>query len=232
MSSLDNPVFDRYAETYDAVLAHGLAVTGETRDFYAKGRVAWLGHCLSKMSVKPTRVMDFGCGTGASTPWLLKLSDSCSVVGIEVSDRSIKAACDTYGSARAQFFLAQDYDPAGDIDLLFCNGVFHHILPKDRAAIIDYLFRALCKDGWFAFWENNPWNPGTRYVMHLMPFDDEAIPLPCIEAVRLLRKGGFEVVRTDFRFYFPRPLRWLRPLERWLLRVPLGGQYQVLCRKP
>jgi len=232
MSNFDRAAFDRYAETYDAALARGLAVSGESREFYAKGRVEWLAHCLSKMSVKSRRVMDFGCGTGASTPWLLRLNDDCCVVGVEASVQSVKTARKTHGSARAQFFLAQDYDPAGDIDLVFCNGVFHHIPPKDRAAIVKYIFRALCTGGWFAFWENNPWNPGTRYVMHLIPFDDDAIPLSCIEAVRLLRTSGFEVVRTDFRFYFPRALRWLRRLEHRLLRLPLGAQYQVLCRKP
>jgi len=48
----------------------------------------------------------------------------------------------------------------------------------------------------------------------------------------LLRAGGFDVLRTDFLFYFPRVLRLLRGLERLLVRLPLGAQYQVLCRKP
>ena len=38
----------------------------------------------------------------------------------------------------------------------------------------------------------------------------------------------FEVLRTDFPFFFPRPVR---ALERLLPGVPLGGQYLVLGRR-
>ena len=48
----------------------------------------------------------------------------------------------------------------------------------------------------------------------------------------LLRRGGFEILRTDFLFIFPRVLGWLRPFELLFSRWPLGAQYQVLCRKP
>jgi hypothetical protein len=47
----------------------------------------------------------------------------------------------------------------------------------------------------------------------------------------MLRDTGFEVLRTEFLFIFPRAFRRLRPLERALTRFPLGAQYHVLCRK-
>ncbi|MCS7034896.1 MAG: class I SAM-dependent methyltransferase, partial [Phycisphaerae bacterium] len=86
--------------------------------------------------------------------------------------------------------------------------------------------------GYFAFWENNPWNPGTRFIMSRCPFDDDAIPLSPLESRRRVRVAGFTVMRTDFLFIFPKVLGWLRWMERPLSRLPLGGQYQVLCRKP
>jgi hypothetical protein len=52
------------------------------------------------------------------------------------------------------------------------------------------------------------------------------------EATRLLREGGFEILRTDYRFFFPRFLKGLRTFEDSLSRIPLGGQYMVLARKP
>ena len=80
-------------------------------------------------------------------------------------------------------------------------------------------------------WENNPWNPGTRYVMSRIPFDQGAVTLTPPEARALVRQGGFQVVRTDSLFFFPRQLKWLRWMEPHLWRLPLGGQYQVLCRR-
>ena len=41
-----------------------------------------------------------------------------------------------------------------------------------------------------------------------------------------------EVLRTDFLFIFPRVLKWLRWIEPLVSRLPLGGQYLVLGRKP
>jgi SAM-dependent methyltransferase len=136
------------------------------------------------------------------------------------------------GSGKTQFLLFNEYYPDGRIDLAFCNGVFHHIPPDKRAAALAYVYRSLRPGGLFAFWENNPWNPGTRYVMSRIPFDRDAITLTPAEARRLLRSGGFDILQTDFLFIFPRALRWLRGLEPLMSRLPLGAQYQVICRKP
>lgn len=62
-------------------------------------------------------------------------------------------------------------------------------------------------------------------------FDRDAIMLTPPEARKLLRSGGFEILRTDFRFIFPRALRALRMIEDFVYRLPLGTQYQILCRK-
>jgi hypothetical protein len=37
--------------------------------------------------------------------------------------------------------------------------------------------------------------------------------------------------RTDYLFFSPGYFSWLHPLEKWLIKVPLGAQYQVLARK-
>jgi hypothetical protein len=62
-------------------------------------------------------------------------------------------------------------------------------------------------------------------------FDEDAILISPREAQKLLKKAGFEIVRTDFRFIFPHALRGLRGLEDLVCRLPLGTQFQVLCRK-
>ena len=35
-----SPHFDKYADDYDAALAEGLSVSGEDKDYFARGRVA------------------------------------------------------------------------------------------------------------------------------------------------------------------------------------------------
>jgi len=68
--------------------------------------------------------------------------------------------------------------------------------------------------------------------MSRLPFDRDAVPLRPAESRRGAMSAGLTVISTDHLFFFPAMLRWLRPLEPFLRRVPLGGQYLVLCRKP
>lgn len=225
--------FDRYAEQYDAALAQGLAVSGEDKNFFARGRVAFLAACLARLSTEaPQSVLDFGCGTGSATPFLLDLLRAESVLGVDVSAASLAVARRDFGGERARFLLPAEVPPSAGMDLAFCNGVFHHIPTVERPAAVRYVATSLRAGGLFAFWENNPWNLGTRYVMDRCPFDGDAETLTPPEARALLRSGGLRIVRTDFLFLFPRALSALRPLEPLVSRLPLGAQYQVLCRKP
>jgi len=227
-----DPEFDHVIESYDAELAQGLAVSGESKEFFAEGRITWLGECLEALEFRAGDVLDFGCGAGAAAPFLSKLPGVRSVLGVDVSPKSLRVAQELHGGPQVRFEVTNQYRPCGALDLAFCNGVFHHIPVAERSAAVRYVFEALRPGGHFSFWENNPWNPGTRYVMSRVPFDRDAITLSVLQAKRLLRSAGFEVVRSDFLFFFPRALKALRPLERRLASLPLGAQYQVLVRKP
>jgi SAM-dependent methyltransferase len=223
--------FDAYAAEYDALLARGIAISGEDKNYFARGRVVWLARCLARLEKLPHVAMDFGCGTGSATPFLLNALKLDSLVGMDASVQSLAIARQTH-SKRARFVLLAEYRPEGLFDLVFCNGVFHHISPGDRSAAVDTLHSSLRPGGVLAFWENNPWNPGTRYIMRRIPFDHDAITLSAPAAGHLLRERGFEVMRTDFLFFFPRFLAWLRWLEPGLTYLPLGAPYQILCQKP
>ena len=223
--------FDRYAHEYDEALTKGIRISGQNRDFFARGRIAWIANGLRKHGAGSLSVMDFGCGTGLSTPYFVDLLSARSVMGVDISMKSLEVARAKYAAFNAQFILMDEYEPAGEFDLAFCNGVFHHISPDKRAEAISYIYRALCKKGVFALWENNPWNPGTRYIMGKISFDKDASPVSPPEARRLLQAGGFEILSTTFLFIFPQILSLFRVFEPFLARLPFGAQYQVLCRK-
>jgi len=230
--------FDEYAAQYDAALAQGLAVSGESKEYFARGRVAWLARRLRELRPqlfdgdKAKSILDFGCGTGSATPFLLALLPAASVLGVDVSAASLDAAGREYSALCARFVTATEYSARADCELAFCNGVFHHIPLNERAGAARTVFDSLQPGGLFSFWENNPWNPGTRLVMKRCEFDRDAITLSPPVARRLLQDAGFEIVDTNFLFIFPRSLRALRPLEARAAGWPVGAQYQVLCRKP
>ena len=230
--SYQNPEFDEFADSYDEALQQGLSVSGERKEFFAHGRVAWLQHRLQALSFLPKRVLDFGCGTGTAAPFLLALAGLEELIGVEVSAKSLVVARRLHGGPKAGFHLNTEFEPQGTIDLVYCSGVFHHIPLTERAGAVRYLFQALRPGGILALFENNPWNPGTRYIMSRIPFDRDAIPLAPPATKQLLRAGGFEIAGVDFLFFFPARLRALRFAERFLAKVPLGAQYQVLAVRP
>jgi SAM-dependent methyltransferase len=231
VNARNGQAFDAYAAEYDAALAQGLAVSGEEKTYFIHSRITWLARCLQRLGERPRCVLDFGCGIGSTTPYFGELPGMESVIGVDISAESLTIANQAYGSSSNQFLKFNQYQPAEQLDLAFCNGVFHHIPIPERANAVDYICRSLRRGGLFAFWDNNPWSPGARYVMSQIPFDRGAIMVSAPEARRLLKAGGFDIVRTDFLFIFPRILSWFRGLEAILSPLPLGAQYQVLCRK-
>ena len=223
--------FDDFAHDYDGTLNQALSVSGEDKDYFARGRVRWLAKELAALGLSPKRAIDFGCGTGSATPWLLEELRLESLLGVDVSSESIEVARKKYGSERTSFLSLDEHRPTADVDLAFCNGVFHHIPPKERAGAINHVWRSLADGGVWAFFDNNPFNPGTQWIIHRLPFERDSVTLSAWEARRILRDGGFEVLTSSHLFVFPRFLRWFRPLEPQLARFPLGAQYLVLCKK-
>jgi len=224
--------FDSRAGTYEADLNQALSVSGEDKDYFARGRVAWLAKCLRSLGEKPRSAVDYGCGIGGTGIFLRKMLGVKSVVGLDVSSRSLEIARSRYRSDWIRFRSFEEFSPHGEIDLVYCNGVFHHIPVVQRGDAINYIVRSLRPGGLFALWENNPWNPGTRYVMSRCLFARGAVTLTPPETSGLLRAAGLQVLRVDFLFIFPRPLKVFRVLEPWLSGFPLGAQYVVLSRKP
>jgi len=223
--------FDHYSDDYDAALARGLAVSGEGRDFFASGRIAFLARCLRARGCAVESALDFGCGDGASVPLIKEVIGARLIAGVDESRRSIAAATAAHGGPGVTFSVTSAHVPDGTFDLVYTNGVFHHIPIAERPAALAFIHGALRPGGVFALWENNPWNLGARYVMSKIPFDRDAIMLSARQARALCARQGFRILRTDYLFIFPAALRLLRPLEALARRAPLGAQYQVLCAK-
>jgi SAM-dependent methyltransferase len=231
LRSPDDENFDMSAATYDEQLQRGLSISGENKEFFASQRMEWLRQRLDGLTFQAPKCLDFGCGTGTSTPYFFDLLKATSVIGADPSEASLEIARADWGSLSATFVQPKAIKEE-DIDLAFCNGVFHHIDPSNRAEAAALVYRSLRPGGLFAFWENNPWNPLTRLSMRRVPFDADAIMLWPGETRHLLKQCGFEVLFTDYKFFFPRPLAALRFLEPSLRWCVMGAQYLVLCRRP
>ena len=227
----DEAEFDKFADSYKECVNSTLGLAGEDADYFAAGRVEWLTKVLAGRGDIQS-LMDYGCGIGVGTPHLLTLPGVKSLIGVDISERSLERARRDHGAENVRFASFDEYQPKGEIDLAVCCSVFHHIPLEHRAGAVKYIYDSLRPGGLLALWEHNPWNPGVVYIMNHSPLDQDAIRVKPHEARRLVRDGGFSVEQTDYCFFFPAALKVFRRLEPLMSGIPFGAQYLVLARKP
>jgi SAM-dependent methyltransferase len=223
--------FSEIGDRYGEQLARGLRLTGENAEYFARGRIARVRKIVEVRGVRVTSLLDFGCGTGSSFAILREAFPAAEILGFEPAAGLRELAQAAASSARARVLDADTLSLDGAVDLVYCNGVYHHIPPGDRAKAMASLSRALRPGGLACVWENSPYNPGTRVIMSRVEFDQDAVLLTPAELRRHYRASGLRPLATEFHFVFPRVLRFARALEPALRRLPLGGQYVVVSRR-
>jgi 2-polyprenyl-3-methyl-5-hydroxy-6-metoxy-1,4-benzoquinol methylase len=108
------------------------------------------------------RILDFGCGAGASTVSLGRSFPKAEIVGVELQERAIEVArgrCRFYGLENVAFFPSPSDNelPAdiGEFDYIVLSGVFEHLLPDERPVLMPTLWNAL-KPGGILFIHETP----------------------------------------------------------------------------
>src|SRR5947209_2702938 len=134
--------FDAFVENYDAACSRGLALSGETRDYFAEQRIAHTRRLCSSAAIH--RIVDFGCGLGHSTPYFLEAFPGATIAGVDTSAGAIQEAKRRYRTERVDFSTTAPAGPPGCMDLAYSNGTFHHIEPRERPAVLREIF------GWLA----------------------------------------------------------------------------------
>ena len=221
------PHFDRYASSYGELHRDSVRLSGEEPDYFAAYKVDYMADLLGPdLARQSLRILDFGCGVGASVPHLSAAFPNAQVHGVDVSGASIALATTSHPEA---VFAVLDADrlplPDDSIDIAMAACVYHHIAPAERERWTQELRRVLRPGGHCFIFEHNPLNPLTRRVVASCPFDDDAILLPRKESLGLLQRSGFSQRRANYIVFFPKPFAFLRPVEKLLSKLPLGAQY-------
>jgi SAM-dependent methyltransferase len=223
--------FSEVGDRYGEQLARGLEFTGETADYFARGRIERVRTIAEERALRVESLLDFGCGTGSSFPLLRDAFPKARIIGFEPAPGLRDLARRAAVGARAEVVEGDALTLDGAADIVYCNGVFHHIPPNDRANATAAVARALRTNGLACIWENSPYNPGTRFIMSRVDFDQHAVLLTPRELRALHRAANLTPLATEFHFVFPRVLRFARALEPALRPLPFGGQYVVVSRR-
>lgn len=221
--------FDKHADSYEKQLTEDLKFFGEESNYFAEYKVRIVKECLKN---KPINILEYGCGIGMNLQFLVNYFPNSNIYGCDISAKSIEVA--SKNNKSVNFFLLEDNEIQkykDTFDIIFISNVFHHIEPPLRKKAISNINLMLKSDGKVFFFEHNPFNPVTRHIVNTCVWDTDAILLKPKESLDLFEEGGFKIIRKHYTLYFPAFLKFLRPLEKGLFFIPLGGQYYIWAEK-
>lgn len=138
-------------------------ISREESSTYTGAALKWqLLSYVEKKQLESSRILDFGCGSGASTICLSRMFPSSQILGIEIEEESLAIA-----KSRAQFYdlknveFCHSTDPSSlpgtfeKFDHIIMTGVYEHLLPRERLQLLPQLW-SLLKNGGILFLHETP----------------------------------------------------------------------------
>jgi len=240
---MSKSVFDQVARDYERIHDRSLPPGVHSADFIHQ-RAAGVGRWISeRYAGNEFCYLDFGCGNGRMLKSLLGFSSlrhmaekgRLRLYGFDTSVESINEARDL--AADDPVCLVSDWKtlPADlRFDFVISCHVFHHIAPIDRAATAQTLRDRMKPASRLVIWEHNPFNPVTRLLVKMCPFDGDARLLTLNQTNALFRKNAFRPIQHAYVNLFPP--RWLRfklwaGIEEKLFGLPVGAQYWAMFER-
>jgi ubiquinone/menaquinone biosynthesis C-methylase UbiE len=224
--------FDEFAENYRNIHSENIKISGTDSYYFAEMKVRLLKNHESNASI---RVLDVGCGDGATELYFQQYFPNWKIEGIDVSSESIKYAQQrALTNARFQVYDSFIFPfEEESFDRVFIAGVLHHIAFNHHDDLMKEIFRVLKKKGKLFLYEHNPLNPITRHLVNTCVFDKNAKLLFPWYTQKLLLRNKLYPDLFQYIIFFPRKviLSKLIFLEKYLQWIPLGGQYFCIANK-
>lgn len=140
--------YNQWSGNYDTVI-------NKTRDLEAQA----LRQLLAPFS--PKNILEFGCGTGKNTEWLL--TKTSALTAIDFSTEMLAKAQEKITAAHVQFVQADIQQPwhfvSGPYDLVTCSLVLEHI--AQLPPVFEKVAAALQPGGYFYMGELHPFKQYT-----------------------------------------------------------------------
>lgn len=225
-----NAEFDQYIIDYRKKQDKIVSLSGESSSFFAAYKtqklMSWFSHWINE----PISILDFGAGDGLMTDMVQRAFHEARVVGVDPSGESVKYAQQEYPNIS----FVQTYNEAlpfadESFDLIFAAGVFHHIPFAEHEKYLNDIRRVLKKGGAFVLFELNPLNPLSLYTFYINPMEKNSNSLVPWYGYRMLT--GYCSKKIIFYCFFPKWFAWLRPLELYMAKLPVGALYAVIASK-
>ena len=177
---------------------------------------------LEQENFEGKRILDFACGSGASTCVLARMFQSSEIVGIELQGKLLELAMlrrDHYGYSNVEFFQSPDscnlHENLGNFDYIVLSAVLEHLLPNERKVLIPKLWQLLAPGG-ILFIDQTPFRyfPIEVHTTHLPLINYFPSKLACFCANKLKKRGS--------------ELDWQTWLRRGIRGATVGELFRIL----
>lgn len=225
--------FDEFANDYRSIHTDNVKIIGADSFYFAEHKVQQLVE--SEAQSTGLKMLDIGCGDGATELFIHNYLPSWKVEAIDISEKSITRATEKKIPNAVFSMYDGSVIPFSDnnFDIVFIAAVMHHIDFSLHATLLKEIYRVLKPGGRLYLFEHNPLNPVTRYLVNTCVFDKDAKLLGYNYSNKLLKDASFRNIEKKFILFFPRSgiLAKLIKLEDKLGWLPLGGQYMYKAQK-
>ena len=224
--------FDEYASSYREIHSDNIRLTGADSFYFAELKVRLL---IKPEKNIPLKVLDVGCGDGATEVYFKKYFPAWQVTAIDVSVKSVEEAKNkNIEGTIFKVYDGKNIDAAEEeFDVVFMAGVLHHMNFSLHDGLLKEIKRVLKKQGRFYLFEQNPFNPFTRYLVNTCEFDKDARLLKSNYTRGILMKQDFKIQKKEYIIFFPRKWFFLKMifLEKYLRWLSVGAQYYFVSKK-
>lgn len=233
MKNRDFDNFDEFAKDYRDTHDKSVEMSGADSEYFSEYKIIEL--LTHEYATKPLKILDFGCGDGNSSKYMLKYFPKATIYGIDVSEKSIKEASQK-GLKNITF---KSFDGAkipfsdNEFDVVFTSMVFHHIEHTLHQGVLKEIYRVLKIGGRFYNFEHNTNNPLTRKIVNECPFDEEAVLLKPSYHKTIISNSGLNLEKLSYTLFLPRHkfFKPFLPIEKLLSWCPIGAQYYIKAIK-
>jgi ubiquinone/menaquinone biosynthesis C-methylase UbiE len=231
--SSNERIFDEHAGRYSETIDQTLGRFGTSHDFFTKHKMKLIERLLASRGRVQAEIDFLDVGCGIANIHALIGSRFRSVMGVDVSTASIRAAAQRFPENSYKSYDGETLPlPDHSVDMTMAICVFHHVPPKLWQRLASEMLRVLRPGGLALVVEHNPYNPVTRRIVNSCPIDRGAVLLPKSATVDLFRRAGAATVEARSILSVPPRTAALMWLDDILGVLPFGAQYWCLASLP
>ncbi len=238
MSTQTKAEFDQYARDYFGEMSHPLRNLIDPEGQYfieIKARILERIAARYFEQHRDLRLVDVGTGPGLFEKFLSPTFANIMAVDLSFEMLQVAKVTQSFSSKSSAYLQANAFHlPFGDAsaDLIFMSCVLHHLEEAEIEATLKELARICSPKGRIVFFEHNPYNPFTQWVVRTTPLDRSARLIGYPQLTRKAENAGISILEREFFLYGTRRIdQAVQRLFPGLARLPFGGQFALIGGK-